>query len=334
MDFKTLLETKKQNLATSTVKAYISGWNAIRKMFKIPADDLSVDFLKNVESVIDTIRTESNDNINTLKFKIAVVLEVLKLTDEVRVEGGSSPFYKTEIAKYKEYMDMLRAKVDKINEEHLKTPKQAEKWVSDDEKDIILEYLKHNLSAKKIITPEQLLNYRNYVLYVLQTELGTRNDLAYSIIMPRPTTEKKVGLLPTTENYILLNKKDKSIQYVMNVYKTAKTHGQIVTTIKNELYPVLDKYMKGLKIYVSDVEGVVGGVPLFLNEDCKTRMTANRLGVVFAGLGQLAGLDKKLSTTVLRHQKASANFEAMKKIAADAKTMAHSIATHANYMVE
>ena len=326
MDFKTLLETKKQNLATSTVKAYISGWNAIRKMFKIPAGDLSVDFLKNVESVIDTIRVESNDNINTLKFKIAVVLEVLKLTDET--------LYKTEIAKYKEYMDMLRAKVDKINEEHLKTPKQAEKWVSEEEKDIILEYLKSNLSAKKIITPEQLLNYRNYVLYVLQNELGTRNDLAYSIIMPRPTTEKKVKLLPTTENYILLNKKDKSIQYVMNIYKTAKTHGQIVTTINSELYPVLDKYMKGLKIYVSDVEGVVGGVPLFLNEDCKTRMTANRLGVVFAGLGQLAGLDKKLSTTVLRHQKASANFEAMKKIAADAKTMGHTVGQHLNYMVE
>ena len=326
MDFKTLLETKKQNLATSTVKAYISGWNAIRKMFKIPAGDLSVDFLKNVESVIDTIRVESNDNINTLKFKIAVVLEVLKLTDDT--------LYRGEIAKYKEYMDMLRAKVDKINEEHLKTPKQAEKWVSEEEKDIILEYLKSNLSAKKIITPEQLLNYRNYVLYVLQNELGTRNDLAYSIIMPRPTTEKKVGLLPTTENYILLNKKDKSIQYVMNIYKTAKTHGQIVTTINSELYPVLDKYMKGLKIYVSDVEGVVGGVPLFLNEDCKTRMTANRLGVVFAGLGQLAGLDKKLSTTVLRHQKASANFEAMKKIAADAKTMGHTVGQHLNYMVE
>jgi hypothetical protein len=197
----------------------------------------------------------------------------------------------------------------------------------DQEKDIILEYLKSNLSAKKIITPEQLLNYRNYVLYVLQNELGTRNDLAYSIIMPRPTTEKKVKLLPTTENYILLNKKDKSIQYVMNVYKTAKTHGQIVTTIKSDLYPVLDKYMKGLKIYNQDGW-------LFLNEDAKTRMSANRLGVVFASLGQLAGLEKKLSTTVFRHQKASANFEAMKKIAADAKTMGHTVGTHLNYMVQ
>ena len=324
MDFATLLATKKQNLATSTIKSYISGWNAIRKMFKIPADDVSVDFLKNVESVIDTIREESNDNINTLKFKIAVVLEVLKLTDDT--------LYRGEIAKYKEYMDMLRAKVDKINDEHLKTPKQAEKWVSEEEKDIILEYLKSNLSAKKIITPEQLLNYRNYVLYVLQNELGTRNDLAYSIIMPRPTTEKKVALLPTTENYILLNKKDKSIQYVMNIYKTAKSHGQIVTTINPTasgiaLYPVLDKYMKGLKIYNQDGW-------LFLNEDAKTRMSANRLGVVFAGLGQLAGLDKKLSTTVLRHQKASANFEAMKKISADAKTMGHTVGQHLNYMVE
>jgi hypothetical protein len=78
----------------------------------------------------------------------------------------------------------------------------------------------------------------------------------------------------------------------------------------------------------------VEGFRLFLNEDCKTMMTANRLGVVFAGLGQLAGVDKKLSTTVVRHQKASANFEAMKKIEADAKQMGHSVAQHINYMVE
>jgi hypothetical protein len=242
----------------------------------------------------------------------------LKLTDE--------PLYKAEIAKYKEYMDILRLKVDKVNDEHKMTEKQTEKWVSDEEKDKILDYLKSNLSSKKIITDIQLINYRNYILYVLQNELGTRNDLAYSLIMYRPT-EKKVALLPTTENYILLNKKDKTIQYVMNVYKTAKSNGQIVSPIKADLYPDLDKYMKGLKIYNGDGW-------LFLNDDCKTRMTANRLGVVFAGLGLLAGVDKKLSTTVLRHQKASANFDAMKKIKADAKQMGHSVEQHLNYMVE
>lgn len=317
-DFKTLLETKKQNLATSTVKSYISGYNAIRKMFKIPAEENSVEFLKDVEHVIDTIATESKDQLNTIKFKIAVVLEVLKLTDET--------LYKAEIAKYKEYMDILRLKVDKVNDEHKMTEKQSEKWVDDKEKDVILNYLKSNLSPRKIITPEQLLNYRNYILYVLQNETATRNDLAYSIIMYRPT-DKKVALLPTTENYILLNKKNKTIQYVRNVYKTAKTNGTTLITIKSELYPELEKYMKGLKLYNADGW-------LFLNDDAKARMSANRLGVVFAGLGLSAGVGKKLSTTVFRHQKASENFEAMKKITENAKLLGHSVAMNVGYMVE
>jgi hypothetical protein len=249
-------------------------------------------------------------------------MEMLKMTDADR--------YKGELIKYKDYAEMLRSKADAKTADHQITEKQAEKWMSEEEKDKIVAYLKSNLSAKKIITPIQLINYRNYILYVLQTELGTRNDLAYSIILYRPT-EKKVKMLPPTENYILLNKKDKTVQYVMNVYKTSKSHGQIVSPIKAELYADLDKYYKGLKVYTGEI---VGGVPLFLNEDCKTRMTANRLGVVFAGLGQLAGVDKKLSTTVVRHQKASANFDAIKKIEADANQMGHSVAQHIMYCVE
>lgn len=323
MDFTILLEIKKPNLSEASKRSYISGWKAIKRIFKIPTDDHNIEFLKNVENVIDTIYTESKENINTTKFKIAIVLEALKMSNEL--------LYRDEIAKYKEYMDMLRARAEQTAGEHKMTEKQAQKWVSADEKDKILDYLKSNLSAKKILTHEQLLNYRNYLLYVLQTDTATRNDLAYSILMYRPTSEKKYKALPTTENYIILNKKDKSIEYIRNVFKTAKTHGQTIIPIKSELYADLDKYMKGLKLYSPEVEG---GYWLFMNEDCKSRMTANRLGVVYAGLGQLAGLDKKLSTTVNRHQKASENFDAVKKIQENAKQMGHSVAMNLAYMVE
>ena len=323
MEFTTLLATKKPNLSDASKRSYISGWKAIKKMLNIPQDENNIDFLNNVESVIDTIYEESKKNINTTKFKIAIVMEVLKMTDETK--------YKIEIQKYKEYMDMLRAKQEKETDEHKINPKQEAKWVSDEEKDTILEYLKSQLTSKKIITQEQLINYRNYILYVLQTDTATRNDLAYSLVMYKPTSVKKYNALPTDENYIILNKKDKTIEYIRNVYKTAKTHGQTKIEIDAGIYADLEKYMKGLKLYSPEVNE---GYYLFMNEDCKTRMTANRLGVVFAGFGEKSGIGKKLSTTINRHQKASVNFEAMKQIQATAKQMGHSVSQNVAYMIE
>jgi hypothetical protein len=87
MDFATLLETKKPNLSEASKKSYISGWKAIKRMCKIPADDHSVEFLKDVEKVISTIMEESKENINTTKFKIAIVMEMLKMTDADRYKG-------------------------------------------------------------------------------------------------------------------------------------------------------------------------------------------------------------------------------------------------------
>jgi hypothetical protein len=97
------------------------------------------------------------------------------------------------------------------------------------------------------------------------------------------------------------------------------------------LYVDLEKYMKGLKLYSPEVEG---GYWLFMNENCKDRMSANRLGVVYAGLGQIAGLTKRLSTTINRHQKATENFEAIKKIQMDAKNMGHTVSQHILYCLE
>ena len=59
MEFTTLLATKKANLSDASKRSYISGWKAIKKMLNIPQEENNIDFLNNVESVIDTIYEES-----------------------------------------------------------------------------------------------------------------------------------------------------------------------------------------------------------------------------------------------------------------------------------
>ena len=320
-NFTALLAEKKPTLSPQTVKMYVSGWNGLRKMFERPDDDYSVEFLSNVKEVVEKMRNDpKNYKESSIKFKLALVVVILRLTDEEK--------HKKAIEDYNLIIDMLSAKLTGKTEEHTKTEKMEGGWITADEGTQILSYLKSNVSAKKsIVTIEQLLNMRNYILYAVQNALGTRNDLAYAKLIFRPPSEKKFKALPEDNNYIMLNKTTKTVSYIMNVYKTAKSTGKNVVEMGGDLYEDLVRYEKALRNFTE--EGW-----MFLNEDGKTRMSANRLGVIYASLAKLAGVDKKLSTTTLRHQKASAHFGKIKEIAEEAKAMSHTLEQHINYMVE
>ena len=319
-NFTALLAEKKPTLSAQTVKMYASGWNALRKMFARPDDDFSVEFLRDVKAVVEKMRSDpKNYKDASIKFKLALVVVILRLVDETK--------YMKSIEEYNLIIDMLSAKLNGKTDEHTKTEKMEGGWITEDEGSQILSYLKNNVSAKKtLVTMEQLVNMRNYILYAVQNALGTRNDLAYAKLIFRPPSEKKFKALPDDNNYIMLNKTTKTVSYIMNVFKTAK-FGKNVVEMGGDLYEDLVRYEKALRNFTT--EGW-----MFLNEDCKTRMSATRLGVVYASLGKLAGVDKKLSTTTLRHQKASVHFGKIKEIAEEAKAMGHTLEQHINYMVE
>lgn len=319
-NFAELLTEKKPTLSAQTVKTYVSGWNALRKTFALADDDYSLEFLKNVKEVVEKLRGDpKNFKDNSIKFKLALIVVILRLTDEAK--------YMKAIEEYNLIIDMLSAKIMEKTSNHTKTEKMEGGWITEDEGTQILSYLKNNVSPKKtIVTMEQLINMRNYILYAVQNALGTRNDLAHAKLIFRPTSEKKFKALPDDNNYVVLNKTTKTVSYIMNIFKTAK-YGKNVVEMGGDLYEDLVRYEKALRNFTD--EGW-----MFLNEDGKTRMTANRLGVVYASLGKLAGVEKKLSTTTLRHQKASAHFGKIKEIAEEAKAMSHTLQQHINYMVE
>jgi hypothetical protein len=125
----------------------------------------------------------------------------------------------------------------------------------------------------------------------LYEDLPTRNDLADSkIIFSSPS---KLKDLSDEWNYILLDKRTKKIKYLLNNYKTAKSYGQKIISLNDSLYPIMVSYKNAVDKYNG------GQSWAFLNNNATEKLSRNRLGVVYKGLGEFVG--KKLGTTLNRH---------------------------------
>jgi len=121
--------------------------------------------------------------------------------------------------------------------------------------------------------------------------LPTRNDLADSKIVY--STPSKFKELNDEYNYIVLEKRNKKIKYILNNYKTAKSYGQKVIPLNDELYNTMVAYKNAVDKYNG------GQSWAFLNNNATEKLSRNRLGVVYKNLGDHIG--KKLGTTLNRH---------------------------------
>jgi len=313
-DFTALLKDKKPNLSEMSVKIYNSCWSSLKKLFE--RKDNEIDFLLNPKAVIKTLE-ENYSKLNSIKLKLACVVVILKMLDETK--------YADEIKEYSNYIDSIASKINRETSMNKKTDKQKENWTTDEEQKVIEEHLLSKIPKNFIIkTNDQMIAFRNYILFILQNYLGTRNDLADAKIMYRP---KNIEPLKEDKehNFILLDRKSKKVSYLMNNYKTEKTMGSIESDINPEYYTVLTKYLKNILEFNTDGY-------LMLNDNMKTKMTNNRLGVIYSGLAEGSGVEKKLSTTLTRHINASKNMKAYEEIKKQAQQMGHSLATHIEYM--
>lgn len=313
-DFAGLLKEKKPNLSEMSVKVYLSCWSSLKKIFERENND--IDFLLDTKNVIKTLEGKY-DKLNSIKLKLACVVVILKTLDAEK--------YADEIKEYNDAIDAMASKINRVVSMNKKTEKQKENWTTEEEMQTIEDHLLSLVPKNFVIkTNQQMIAFRNYILFVLQNFLGTRNDLAQSKIMYRP---KNVDDLDKEHNYILLQKKGKKVSYLMNNYKNEKKLGSIESDIDSKYYDVLVKYMKSVLEFNSDGY-------LMLNDNMKTPMTNNRLGVVYSGLAEGSGVNKKLSTTLTRHINASKGLDEVEQLKAEAKKMGHSLAMHIKYMKE
>ena len=311
-DFAKLLKDNKPNLSEQSVKVYMSCWSSLKKLFERENND--IDFLLDPKSVVKKL-TDTYDKLNSIKLKLACVVVILKTLDAEK--------YADEITEYNNVIDSMASKINRVVSMNKKTEKQKQNWLSEDEMMQIEEYLLSLVPSNFVIkTNKQMIHFRNYVLYILQNFLGTRNDLADAKIMFRP---KDIESLDKEYNYILLDKKNKKVAYLMNNYKNEKKMGSIESDIDSKYYPVLVKYLKSVLEFNND------GF-LMLNDNMTSKMTSNRLGVVYGGLAEGSGIDKKMSTTTTRHINASKSLEQVEKLKAQARMQGHSLEMHLQYM--
>lgn len=276
-----LIHGEKPTLSEMSVKTYA---NCIVKIMEFIKSTNLEDLYKEPHKVVKVLH-EKYDKPNTIKTKIASIIVYLRC---IRNEKNGKEI-DIAIDIYSKLIDMLSNDIKMELSSSEKNSKQKENWLNGDD----VKQLDSNLLAlvpKDIRTAKDLSNLRNYVLFKIYQDNPTRNELADTKLIFKPT--KKSEALSDEYNYLILDKKNKTITYVMNQYKTSKNYGQKNVMINKELYSLFAFYKKALSLFTNENW-------FLLNDNASSKMTRNRLGVVYSSLGH--SIDKKLGTSMNRH---------------------------------
>ena len=287
MELSELFAKHKTGLSPLSLKTYAT--NCKKVLENCGKEVTNLHYLHtHAQAIIDCLQNKYT-SANTLKTKLASIIVCLRcLAVDASKEDKDSineaiAVYTTEIVKLG---DNIKADLSSGK----KNEKQEENWLTESDR-IKLDLTLKGLVKNEIKTPADLVHYRNYVLYNLYQALPSRNDFADSKLIFQPP--KKSSDLSTDCNYVILNKREKSVRYLLNVYKTAGTYGQKSIELPSYLYPMLLEYKKAKENFSTNPS-------LFLNSDATEPLSRNRMSVIYSQLGKIVG--KKLGTSMNRHQ--------------------------------
>lgn len=276
-----ILNDKKGDLSPMSVKTYA---NAIHKVLElIGSTSLNDLFLKAKEII--TKLNEKYDKPNTRKTKIASIVVLLRCMDTPKLKAKID----TALAEYGKSIESLTGDIKKDLADGSKSEKHKCNWITEDESAKLKSELFEKVNTS-INTAKDLMNFRNYVLFCIYEDLPSRNEIADSKIIFAPN--KKQESLSDEYNYLILDKKKKTINYLMNSYKTSKSYGQKSISLSADLYPLLLRYKTAVDKFNTNNWA-------FLNNGGDAKLTRNRLGVIYSELGKSLG--KKLGTSLNRH---------------------------------
>jgi hypothetical protein len=281
-DIAKLIFKEKPTLSELSIKTYANCIIKIMQFLKTTSYD---DLYKDANKVIKTLN-DKYDKSNTIKTKLASLIVYLRCIKNDK----NTKEIDTAINSYSKVIDMLSNNIKTELSSSEKNTKQKENWLNDEDIKKLDENLLAKLPKDGIRTAKDLMNFRNYVLFKIYQDNPTRNELADSKIIFKPS--KKSEALNDEYNFIILDKKAKSIMYQMNQYKTSKNYGQKNVEINRDLYPLFLAYKKAIDLFTNDDW-------FLLNDNASSKMTRNRLGVVYSLLGQ--SINKKLGTSMNRH---------------------------------
>ena len=294
-----LIFDKNPTLSPMSIKTYT---NCISKILEFMNSDNLNDLL-NYDKVIKVV-FENWENPSTIKTKLSSIIVILKCIDSKDKNLNNA------LSKYSEVIEEQSNKINKKLSTSEKTQEEKKNWSNEKDKEDLKNILLSKI-PKKINTAQQLKNLRNYIIYLFYTDgIASRSELADSKILLKKPNMK----LSDEYNYILIDVKNKSLEYIMNQYKTSKSYGQKIIKLNDSLFIPFYNYYKVLKNF-NDNDWFL------LNDTATGKLTRNRLGVIFSSLGEPLG--KHLNITLNRHEKTSSVID-IEKIKKTANEMGHS----------
>lgn len=278
-EIKKRFETKRSDLSSYSISIYMS---CIKKLLELLKEDNINIFLTNPDEVIKTLE-KHYDNNNSRKTKLGAVLSYMNLLKKTKqLENIKSKY----LSKVEEYNNSIKNKLSS----HEKNEKELESIPTNEDFENLEKKL-FELLPKKYNDINDYFKIRDYVIFKLYKALPSRLDFADTKLMFNNDNMENED-----NNYLVLNKKDKTIKYHLNNYKTSKVYGKKILNIDNNLYDLLIEYKKVLNKFSNNNY-------LFLNQVGK-KMTRNYLSKLYKRLGQ-QNIGKNITVSGNRHKAVS-----------------------------
>lgn len=264
------------------------------------------DVYKNYNKLIKAIKTRYSE-IYTQKLKFSsctALIKCLKNKDNYNEIVLAQQAFKIEI-------DNIKAKIREHLETGEKTEQQEQSWVEEDERKTIDNYLLSKVPEDKdIIDLKSLSNLRNLIIFRFYQDMASRSDIADAKFFYEDEIE--LDELSKEWNYIILNKDNKTINYILNKYKTVKKHGSYTEQLNNNLYELFVRYKNHLDRFNNE--------NWFLLNTLGNKLSSKSLLEAYASFGSC--INKKLSIRTNRVicVTESVDIEAIKK---NARRMGH-----------
>lgn len=295
---------KNPSLKEVTRKTYVA--NIYNLMTLINSTDLNI-LYKDYENVFKSVRkkyTENNSQANKYTACKAMIRCLYTETNRTEVDKALEA-YKVELA-------LLKTKIDARLATHIKTEHEVKTWINEEDEKKISELLLEEVPPI-IESFRDLTKLRNYVIFTFYKNLSTRTELADSKFYYDDEVDINTLLKDNVYNYIILKKKEKKVNYILNNYKTFKKYGHVILDVKGNMYDLLVKYKESMKKLNDD--------NYFLLIDTGTKkMPRSTLSTIYVNLGNVIG--RKLSIRTARHIRVSNNIN-IQKVTDLATEMSH-----------
>ena len=230
MDILKIFSEINSNTSEASNKQYLVKLNKIYDDKPI----LNLDLLLNTENIIKFL---SQDKFKSSSTKRSYLTPVILLLRKFHPKSEALKIYEKLNNEFRnDYMKRI--------DEQQKSEKELDNWVKWSELVEIREkltdeaYLMKDQTFLKNLKQKKLLDYAlisGLYTYIPPSRLDYNNMNVYH--------DKELKELPTNENYILINKKEK-MRIILNVYKTSKNYNQIILNTPAKLTKLIKFYLK------------------------------------------------------------------------------------------